>query len=103
MDRHKIKISPKPDNLELYTAAGEPMIVNGQVQLTATFKGTSKLIEGLVSQNLSNEILMSWYDCEDLGSVSITRLVSLKRPSEQIEKLKKNIKAFLKTHSLIHP
>ena len=46
MDRHKIKISPKPDDLELYTAAGEPMIVNGQVQLTAKFKGTSKLIEG---------------------------------------------------------
>ena len=77
IDRQKIKISPKPDTLELYTAAGEPMTVNGQVQLTATFKGKSKLIDGLVSEDLTNEILMSWYDCEDLGSVSIARLVSV--------------------------
>merc|ERR1712223_1594589 len=51
---------------------------------------------GLVSEDLSNEILMSWYDCEDLGSVSITRLVSLKHPSEQIEKLKEKYKRILK-------
>ena len=77
----KIQISPKPDSLELYTAAGEPMTVNGQVQLTATFKGKSKLIDALVSEDLTNEILMSWYDCEDLGSVSITRSVSLQQPA----------------------
>ena len=73
IDRQKINISPKPNNLDLYTAAGEPMTVNGQVQLTATFKGKSKLIDGLESEDLSNEILLSWYDCEDLRSVSITR------------------------------
>ena len=80
-----MKISPKPENLDLYTAAGEPMTVNSQVHLTATFKDKSKLIEGLVSEDLKNEILMSWYDCEDLGSVSITRLVKLEYPSAQIE------------------
>ena len=59
IDKHNIKILPKPDNLDLYTAAGELMTVNGQVQLTATFKDKSKLIEGLVSEDLTNEILMS--------------------------------------------
>ena len=43
LDKQKIKFFPKPDNLDLYTAAGEPMTVNGQVQLTATFKDKSKL------------------------------------------------------------
>ena len=96
IDKHNIKILPKPDNLDLYTAAGEPMTVNGQVQLTATFKDKSKSIEGLVSDDLKNEILMSWYDCEDLGSVLITRLVTLEYPSAQIEKLKKKYEPILK-------
>ena len=96
IDKHNIKISPRPDNLDLYTAAGEPMTVNGQVQLTATFKDKSKLIEGLVSDDLKNEILMSWYDCEDLGSVLITRSVTLEYPSAQIEKLKKKYEPILK-------
>ena len=91
IDMQKILISPKPDSLELYTAAGEPMTVNGQVQLTATFKGKSKLIDALVSEDLTNEILMSWYDCEDLGSVSITRLVSLQHPAAKIKNLGRNM------------
>ena len=98
LDEQNIKIFPKPDALELYTAAGEPMTVNGQVQLTATFKGKSKLINGLVSEDLTNEILMSWYDCEDIGSVSITRLVSLQHPSAQIEKLKKKYESILRNN-----
>ena len=34
----KTIFAKKPENLDLYTAAGEPMTVNGQVHLTATFK-----------------------------------------------------------------
>ena len=98
IDMQKVLISPKPNSLELYTAAGEPMTVNGQVQLTATFKGKSKLIDALVSEDLTNEILMSWYDCEDLGSVSITRSVSLQQPAAQIEKLKKRYESILKNN-----
>ena len=98
LDKQKIKFFPKPDNLDLYTAAGEPMTVNGQVQLTATFKDKSKLIEGLVSEDLNNEILMSWYDCEDLGSVSIARSVSLQNPSAQIETIKKKYESILRNN-----
>ena len=74
LDKHKINIFPKPNDLDLFTAAGEPMTINSQVQLTATFKDKSKLVEALISEDLKNEIIMSWYDCEDLGSVSITTL-----------------------------
>ena len=102
IDRQKILISPKPDSLELYTAAGEPMTVNGQVQLTATFKGKSKLIDALVSEDLTNEILMSWYDCEDLGSVSIARSVTLQNPSAQIERIKKKYETIQKKISQMH-
>ena len=98
LDKQKIKFFPKPDNLDLYTAAGEPMTVNGQVQLTATFKDKSKLIEGLVSEDLNNEILMSWYDCEDLGSVSIARSVSLQNPSAQVETIKKKYESILRNN-----
>ena len=98
IDRQKINISPKPNNLDLYTAAGEPMTVNGQVQLTATFKGKSKLIDGLVSEDLNNEILMSWYDCEDLGSVSIARSVTVQDPFAQIEVIKKKYESILKNN-----
>ena len=102
LDKQKINFSPKPENLDLYTAAGEPMTVNGHIQLTATFKGKSKLIDGLVSEDLTNEILMSWYDCEDLGSVSIARSDSLQNTSAQIEKIKKKYERILKTISQIH-
>ena len=98
LDKEKIKILPKPDDLDLYTAAGKPMTVNGQIQLTATFKGKSKLIDALVSEDLSNEILMSWYDCEDLGSVSIARSVTLQNPSAQIERIKKKYETILKNN-----
>ena len=49
------------------------MTVNGTVQLTATFNGKSKLINGLVSEDLKDEILLSWFDAEDLRSLSITK------------------------------
>ena len=70
------------------------MCVNGTVQLTATFNGKSKLIDGLVSEDLQNEVLLSWYDAEDLGSISITRFASLGNPSKRIEKLEKKIQKY---------
>ena len=49
------------------------MIVNGTVKLTSTFQGKSTLIDALVSEDLKDTILISWYDAEELGSLSITR------------------------------
>ena len=72
------------------------MTVNGTVKLTTTFNGKSKLIDGLVSEDLEDEVLLSWYDAEDLGSLSITRFASLGNPSQRIDKVKKKYEGILK-------
>ena len=72
------------------------MTVNGTVQLTATFNGKSKLINGLVSEDLKDNVLLSWYDAEDLGSLSITRFASLGNPTQKIAKLKKKYEKILR-------
>ena len=96
LDKQGIKFEPNTDAEQLYNASNNPMCVNGTVQLTVTFNGKSKLIDGLVSEDLQNEVLLSWYDAEDLGSISITRFASLGNPSKRIEKLKKKYKSILK-------
>ena len=72
------------------------MTVNGTVQLTATFQGKSILINGLVSEDLKEEVLLSWYDAEDLGSISITRFATLGNPSTRVDKLKKKYESILR-------
>ena len=81
LDKQGIKYEPNLDSEELYNASSNPMTVNGTVQLTATFNGKSKLIEGFVSEDLKDQVLLLWYDAEDLGSLSITRFSSLGNPS----------------------
>ena len=49
LDKQGIKFEPNTDAEQLYNASNNPMCVNGTVQLTATFNGKSKLIDGLVS------------------------------------------------------
>ena len=96
LDKQGIKYEPNLDSEELYNASSNPMTVNGTVQLTATFNDKSKLIDGLVSEDLKDEILLSWFDAEDLGSLSITTFASLGNPLKRIAKLKKKYESFLK-------
>ena len=49
------------------------MTVNGTVQLTATFQGKSTRVDALVSEDLKDTVLLSWYDAEEIGSISIAR------------------------------
>ena len=88
LDQHGIKFEPNFDSEELFNASNNPMTVNGTVQLTATFNGKSKQIDGLVSEDLKDHILLSWFDAEDLGSLAITRFASLGNPTKRIDKLK---------------
>ena len=68
------------------------MTVNGTAQLTITFNGKSKLVDGLVSEDLKDQVLLSWYDSEDLGALSITRFASLGKPNEKrLKNIKKQI------------
>ena len=87
LDKHGINFEPNHENEELFNASSNPMTVNGTVQLTATFNGKSALIDALVSEDLKDTILLSWYDAEELGSLSITRYVGLGDPSEKIARI----------------
>ena len=73
-----------------------PMAVNGIVHLTANFNGKSKEINGLVTKDLQDIILISWYDAEDLGSISIARNVTMEMPSKRFEEIKKKYSSILK-------
>ena len=96
LEKHGINFEPNHENEELFNASSNSMTVNGTVQLTATFYGKSALIDALVSEDLKDTILLSWYDAEELGSLSITRYVGLGDPSERIAKIKKKFSKILK-------
>ena len=96
LNKKGIKFEPNLDSEELYNASSNPMTVNGTVKLMTTFNSKSKLIDGLVSEDLEDEVLLSWYDAEDLGSLSITRFASLGNPSQRIDKVKKKYEGILK-------
>ena len=73
LDSEGIEFQPNLDGEELFNASKDSMVVNGTVYLTANFNGKSALISGLVSEDLQDNILLSWHDAENLGSITITR------------------------------
>ena len=96
LDKHKIQYKANTSNETLFNASKKPMTVNGIVDLTANFNGNSKQINGLVSEDLKNTIPLSWFDAEDLGSLSITRQISEEMPIQKIEQIKKKYSAILR-------
>ena len=96
LDKHKIQHKANTSNETLFNASKKPMTVNGIVDLTANFNGNSKQINGLVSEDLKNTILISWFDAEDLGSLSITRQIPEEMPTQKIEQIKKKYSAILR-------
>ena len=96
LDQQGIKFEPNFGSKELFNASNIPMTVNGTAQLTTTFNGKSKQIDGLVSEDLKDHILLSWFDAEDLGSFTITQFTSLGNPTKRIDKLKKKYESILK-------
>ena len=91
LQKEGIPFEPNSENEELFNASGDSMKVNGNISLTVTYNGKSKLVDGLVSEDLNDVVLLSWFDAEDLGSISITRFDLLRKPSKRFEKLKKKV------------
>ena len=96
LDKRGITFEPNHKNRELFNASSNPMTVNGTVKLTSTFQGNPTLIDALVSENLKDTILLSWYDAKELGSLSITRYVGLGDPTESSAKIKKKYSKIFK-------
>ena len=84
LEKYGITFGQNTSNEKLFNASMKPMVVDGIVQLTANFNGRSKVINGLVTKDLQDIILISWYDAEDLGSIpqNVTREMFSKRFEE---------------------
>ena len=98
LEKYGITFGQNTSNEKLFNASMKPMTVNGIVQLTANFNGRSKVINGLVTKDLQDIILISWYDAEDLGSISIARNVTRELPSKRFEEIKKKYSSILKNY-----
>ena len=96
LEKYGIKFGRNTSDEKLFNASMKPMAVNGIVHLTANFNGKSKEINGLVTKDLQDIILISWYDAEDLGSISIARNVTMEMPSKRFEEIKKKYSSILK-------
>ena len=98
LDSHNIKFDPNINGEELYNASKTAMVVNGTVNLTTNYNGRNQLIEGLVSEDIEDTILLSWHDAEKLGSITINRKVDTSTDDleSRITKLKKKFSACLK-------
>ena len=97
LDAQGIQFQPNLDSEELFNASNTPMTVNGIAQLTVSFNGKSKLVDGLVSEDLKDQVLLSWYDSEDLGALSIARFASLGKPNEKrLKNIKKKFEKILR-------
>ena len=60
VNRHNVRI--RPSSTVLRAADGRQMDVAGEVSLRVTFRGFSTVVDGLVSSDLSADVLMSWHD-----------------------------------------
>ena len=98
LEKYGITFGQNTSDEKLFNASMKPMAVNGIVQLTANFNGRSKVINGLVTKDLQDIILISWYDAEDLGSISIARNVTRELPSKRFEEIKKKYSSILKNY-----
>ena len=96
LDEYGFKYGKNISKEKLFNASMKPMAVNGIVHLTANFNGRSKIINGLVTEDLHDIILISWYDAEELGSISIARNVTIEMPLKRIEDIKKKYSPILR-------
>ena len=73
VEKFNYPISPNVNNERLLTANKQPMNVNGVVHILGSYKGRSTYMDCLVSDQLEDEIIVSWYDAENVGAITIDR------------------------------
>ena len=73
-DRFGIPIHPNINRDRLQTANKQDLNVNGVITLRATYKSETITINALVTDDLTDEIIVSWHDAHRLGAVTIDGL-----------------------------
>ena len=73
LQKHKIKIEPNLEGVRLQAANKNELRVNGVIILSGTFDGTglTTLMNCLVSEDLDNEIIVSWFDAQRVGALNM--------------------------------
>ncbi len=80
-DRFGIPIQPNINKDRLQTANRQDLNVNGVIKLQATYKARRITINALVTDDLTDEIIVSWHDAHSLGAVTIDGLVTPATPT----------------------
>ena len=73
-DKFGIPILPNTNRDRLQTANKQDLNVNGVIKLRATYKSKTISVNALVTDDLTDEIIVSWHDSHDLGTVTIDGL-----------------------------
>ena len=73
-DKFGIPIQPNVNRDRLQTANRQDLHVNGVITLRATYKSRTITIRALVTDDLIDEIIVSWHDAHSLGAVNIDGL-----------------------------
>ena len=108
MRKHGIPVDPNYLGERLEAANGAPMHVSGTVTLSGTFDPTGKSVymDCLVTEQLSNEIIVSWYDAEAVGALTLVRRIVHTNPvpedlSRSPSEIKAEIQKWLATFSCL--
>ena len=73
LDKYKFKFRPNLKNERLKAAGGHELKVCGIVDALFICNGRTKLIKGLVTPDLTNEIIVSCKDAENIGALTLNR------------------------------
>ena len=73
LQKHKIKIEPNLEGVRLQAANQSELRVNGVIILSGTYDGTglTTLMNCLVSEDLDDEIIVSWFDAQRVGALNM--------------------------------
>lgn len=73
LDMNNFRFKPNLKNERLLAAGDHELKVCGIVDALFTYNGRTKLMQGLVTPDLTNEIIVSRRDAENIGTLSLNR------------------------------
>ena len=73
LDKYKFKFRPNLKNERLKAAGDHELRVCGIVDALFTYNGRTKLMKGLVTPDLTSEIIVSCKDAENIGALTLNR------------------------------
>ena len=73
LDKYNFRYRPNVNKERLMAAGNSEMLVCGVLDSMYTYNGKTKIMQGLVTPDLSGEIIVSRFDVECVGAIKIDR------------------------------